>query len=72
VIAAIAAVSAGLAFGGDAVMWGEEARNGAVRVIKDGVLVHRVPPATARKTERGFPCYEERPRGPARIDVREL
>jgi hypothetical protein len=58
VIAAVAAVSAGLAvgpaFAGDAVMWGEEARSGAVRVMKDGVLVHRVPPATARKTERGF------------------
>jgi hypothetical protein len=58
VIAAVAAVSAGLAvgpaFAGDAVMWGEEAPNGAVRVMKDGVLVHRVPPATARRTERHF------------------
>jgi hypothetical protein len=58
VIAAVAAVSAtlavGPAFAGDAVMWGEEAPNGAVRVLKDGVLVHRVAPATARETERGF------------------
>lgn len=57
-IAAAVAVSAtlavGPAFAGDSVMWGEEARNGAVRVLKDGVLVHRVAPATARETERGF------------------
>jgi hypothetical protein len=58
VIAAAVAVSAtlavGPAFAGDSVTWGEEARNGAVRVMKDGVLVHRVAPATARETERGF------------------
>jgi hypothetical protein len=58
VIAAVAAVTAGLAvgpaFAGDAVMWGEEAPNGAVRVLKDGDLVHRVRPATARETERHF------------------
>jgi hypothetical protein len=62
VIAAVAVsvgLAAGPAFAGDAVMWGEEARNGAVRVMmgaprREPLLVHRVPPATARKTERGF------------------
>ena len=62
-IAAVAAVSAGLAvgpaFAGDAVMWGEEAGNGAARIVvaspgREPLLVHRVRPATARKTERGF------------------
>lgn len=57
------AVSVGLAvgpsFAGDAVMWGEEPRNEAVRVMmgapgREPVLVHRVPPSTARRTERGF------------------
>lgn len=53
-VAVTATLAVGPAFAGESVMWGEEARNGAVRVMKDGVLVHRVPPATARKTERGF------------------
>jgi hypothetical protein len=63
VIRTVVAVSLGFAvgpaFAGDAVMWGEEAPNGAVRVQlgapgREPVLVHRVRPATARKTERGF------------------
>jgi hypothetical protein len=63
VIRTVAAVSLGVAvgpaFAGDAVMWGEESRNGAVRVIlglsgREPVLVHRVAPATAQETERDF------------------
>jgi hypothetical protein len=62
VIAAVAlsvGLAAGPALAGDSVMWGEEARNGAVRVMmgapgREPLLVHRVRPATARKTERGF------------------
>jgi hypothetical protein len=53
-VAVSATLAVGPAFAGESVMWGEEARNGAVRLMKDGVLVDRVPPATARKTERGF------------------
>jgi uncharacterized 2Fe-2S/4Fe-4S cluster protein (DUF4445 family) len=80
VITAVAAVSAGPAFAGDAIMWGEESATGAVRIVMaaprhEPLLVHRVRPATARKAERAQPMrrgYEERPRGPARILVREL
>ena len=59
VVAVSAALAAGPAFAGDSVVWGEEARNGAVRVMQGGPgheaqLIHRVRPATARKTERGF------------------
>lgn len=44
---------------GDLVAWGEEAHNGAVRVVvgapgREPMLAYRVRPATARRTERGF------------------
>lgn len=61
-IAAVAlsvGLAAGPAFAGDSVMWGEEARNGSVRIVmaspgREPLLVHRVPPATARRTRRGL------------------
>jgi hypothetical protein len=47
---------------GDVVLWGEEGRNGAARVMSGApgrapVLVYRIAPATARKTTRGFMGY---------------
>jgi hypothetical protein len=50
-------VAAGPVLAGDAVMWGENARNGAVRVMlarpgAEPVLVHRVRPTTASRTRR--------------------
>jgi hypothetical protein len=63
VIAAVAAVSlgfaAGPAFAGDSVVWAEEARNGAVRIVmsspgREPLLMHRIPPPTARRTRRGL------------------
>jgi hypothetical protein len=49
----------GPALAGDLVAWGEEASNGATRVVvgapgRAPVLAHRIPPATARGTRRGF------------------
>ena len=49
----------GPAFAGDAIVWGEETGRGASLVMqavpgRDPVLVHRVPPETARKSERSF------------------
>jgi hypothetical protein len=49
----------GPALAGDLVAWGEEAHNGAVRVVvgapgREPMLAYRVAPATARRTERGF------------------
>ena len=52
-------LAVGPAFAGESVMWGEEARNGATRFVLDlparePVLVHRIAPPTAPRTERGF------------------
>ena len=49
----------GPVFAGDAVAWGEESPRGATRVMlgapgRESVLVYRLAPATARKTERSF------------------
>jgi len=49
----------GPALAGDLVAWGENARNGAVRVVvgapgREPILAYRIRPATARLTERGF------------------
>jgi hypothetical protein len=47
---------------GDVVLWGEEGRTGAARVMsgapgRAATLVYRIAPSTARKTERGFMGY---------------
>jgi hypothetical protein len=47
---------------GDVVLWGEEARTGAARVMsgapgRRATLVYRIAPSTARRTERGFMGY---------------
>ena len=49
----------GPALAGDLVAWGEEAPNGATRVVvgapgREPLLAYRIRPATARRTERGF------------------
>jgi hypothetical protein len=63
VIAAVAVVSAGLAvgpsFAGESLLYGEEARNGAVRIVMSSpgrapLLLHRIPPPAAKRTRRGF------------------
>ena len=52
-------LTVGPAFAGESVMWGEEAPNGATRVVlqlpdREPLLVHRIAPPTARNTDRGF------------------
>jgi hypothetical protein len=52
-------LTVGPAFAGESVMWGEERPNGATRFVldlpdRDPLLVHRIAPATARDTDRGF------------------
>jgi hypothetical protein len=53
----LAGPAVGPALAGDVVVWGENGRNGAVRVKagapgREPVLLHRIAPATARRTER--------------------
>jgi hypothetical protein len=52
----------GPAFAGELVAWGEETRSGAALVLtgapgRSPQLIHRIPPATARDTTRGFMGY---------------
>ena len=46
--AVVSLLVAGPTFAGDSVMWGEVGRTGALRVMNDGDLVHRLPPAENR------------------------
>ena len=52
----------GPALAGDLVAWGEEAHNGAVRVMvgapgREPMLAYRIRPATARRTEPRLPAH---------------
>jgi hypothetical protein len=49
--AVVSMLVAGPTFAGDSVVWGEKARSGALRVMHDGELIHRVPPAKGLRLE---------------------
>jgi hypothetical protein len=49
--AVVSMLVAGPTFAGDSVVWGEKARSGALRVMHDGELIHRVPPAKGLRFE---------------------
>jgi hypothetical protein len=50
-VAVVSALAVGPTFAGESVMWGEVGRTGALRVMHDGDLVHRLPPAKNRHFE---------------------
>jgi hypothetical protein len=47
-VAVVSLLAAGPTFAGDTVMWGEVGRTGAVRIMRDGELLHRLPPRENR------------------------
>ena len=58
--AVVSLLVAGPTFAGDSVMWGEVGRTGALRVMHDGDLVHRLPPTARNRNLEALEASSER------------
>jgi hypothetical protein len=58
--AVVSLLVAGPTFAGDSVMWGEVGRTGALRIMQDGDLVHRLPPTARSRNLEALEASSER------------